>query len=200
VIPFTIAICAGGKSSRMGMDKAFVDLGGKPMIQHVLDCLNALGQQETILITNRADAYAAFHPRAYADVLPERGSLGGIYSAIHYSNTPYTLVVGCDMPFLNAALLRYMTRLIEKAAFDVIVPYIGDRYEGLHAIYSKTCLEPIRGRLDQGELKATGFYDDIRVRAITEPECRQYDPKGYSFFNVNTPEQLSEARRLLADC
>jgi molybdenum cofactor guanylyltransferase len=200
MIPITVAICAGGKSSRMGTDKAFVNLCGKPMIQHVLDCLHPFGQQETILITNRADAYASIPLPIYADVLLGRGSLGGIYSAIYNSHTLYTLVVGCDMPFMNATLLRYMTSLIQEAKFDAIVPIIGKRHEGLHALYSKACLEPIRRRLDQGEFKVAGFYDDIHIRIVTESECRQYDPNGLSFFNVNTPEQLNEARQLLVDC
>jgi molybdenum cofactor guanylyltransferase len=199
MIPLTVAICAGGKSSRMGTDKAFVDLCGKSLIQHVVDSLKPVAQ-ETILITNRPDAYACLPLPIYADVLLGCGSLGGIYSAIYRSHTLYTLVVGCDMPFLNASLLRYMRNLIQEAAFDAIVPIIGNRYEGLHAIYSKACLEPMRRRLDKGEFKVAGFYDDIQVRTVTDADCRQYDANGLSFFNVNTPEQLDEARQLLAGC
>ena len=126
MMAFTVAIIAGGKSSRMGQDKSFVQLQGKPLIEHILARLSDLGQDETILITNRPDAYAHLRLPMYGDLLPNKGSLGGIYTAIHYSRTPDTLVIACDMPFVNAALLRYMLGLreAEGGPFDVIVPRV----------------------------------------------------------------------------
>jgi molybdopterin-guanine dinucleotide biosynthesis protein A len=195
---FTIAINAGGKSSRMGADKSFVDLLGKPMIEHILARVANLGQSETILITNKPTEYAHLKLPMYSDVLPDKGSLGGIYTAIHHSASAYTLVVACDMPFINAALLRYMVGLIGAAdgPVDVIVPRVEGFPEGLHAIYRKTCLPFIRERLDADRLKVVGFYDSVQVRYLDEPEYLPIDPRKLSFLNINTPEELAAAQRL----
>jgi len=192
----TLAIMAGGKSSRMGTDKSFVQLLGKPMIEHLLEKVTDLGQSETILITNRPTEYNHLNIPMYGDALPEKGSLGGIYTAVHHSSSPYTLVVACDMPFVNPSLLKHMISLSEGDAFDVIVPRVDGYPEGLHAIYSKACLEPIRQRLDADKLKVMGFYEDVRVRYLDESEYQQFDAKGLSFYNVNTPQELEDARRL----
>ena len=183
----------------MGTDKSFVTLLGKPMIEHVIKRLADLGQEETVLITNRPDDYAHLRLPVYPDVIPDKGSLGGIYTALHHSTTEYTLVVACDMPFVNPKLLRYMIGLLETEdnPFDVIVPRVEGYPEGLHAIYSKGCLPPIRRRLEAGQLKVISFYNEVRARYLDEPEYAPFDPKGLSFLNVNTPEELLQAQMLL---
>lgn len=190
----TVAVIAGGKSSRMGTDKSFVELLGKPVIAHVLEKMRFLAHN-MLIITNRPDDYAHLGLPMYSDVLPEKGSLGGIYTALYYSNTPYTLVAACDMPFVNVALLSYMIGLTEGDFFDVIVPRVEAYPEGLHAIYHQNCREPILKRLTAGQLKVIGFYQDVRVRYLDEPEYHPFDPQALSFFNVNTPDELEEARR-----
>ncbi|MBI5927811.1 MAG: molybdenum cofactor guanylyltransferase [Chloroflexi bacterium] len=194
----TLAIMAGGKSSRMGTDKSFVTLLGKPLIEHLLDRLADLGEDERILITNRPDDYVALGLPMFPDVLPEKGSLGGIYTAITHSQSDYTLVIACDMPFANPALLKYMIGLCD-GSYDVIVPRVDNYPEGLHAIYKQTCLAPIRKLLDADQLKVMGFYGDVRVRYLDEAEYQPFDAKGLSFFNVNTPHELEEARRLAGE-
>jgi molybdopterin-guanine dinucleotide biosynthesis protein A len=191
----TLAIMAGGKSSRMGADKSFVPLLGQPMIEHVLGRLSDLGEDERILITNRPADYAYLGLPMYTDVLPDKGALGGIYTALTYSRSDYTLVVACDMPFVNADLLRYMIGLC-NGEFDVIVPRVEKYPEGLHAIYSRACLDPIRQVLEADRLKVIGFYGKVRARYLDEPETQPFDLKGLSFYNVNTPEELEAANRL----
>jgi molybdopterin-guanine dinucleotide biosynthesis protein A len=193
----TVAIMAGGKSSRMGTDKSFVRLLGKPLIEHLLERIKGLGE-ETILITNRQAEYVHLGLPMFSDVLPEKGSLGGIYTAIHYSQQPYILVIACDMPFVNPDLLRYMIGLAD-GSYEVIVPRVEGYPEGLHAIYHKDCLEPIRQRLEADQLKVVGFYDAVRVRYLDEPEYQSFDPQGLSFRNINTPQELDEARWLITE-
>ena len=194
--PFTIAIIAGGQSSRMGTDKSFVPLRGKPLIEHLLARIASLGQDETILVTNRPDEYAHLDLPMFTDVLPGKGALGGIYTAVHASQSPYTLALACDMPFVNADLLRYMLALTEGDEVDIVVPRVDDHPQGLHAIYSKTCLPPIRARLDADRLKVIGFYDQVRVRYLDPPEWSQLDPQGLSFHNINTPAELLKAQQV----
>jgi molybdenum cofactor guanylyltransferase len=196
----TVAIMAGGKSSRMGTDKAFVRLAGKPLIEHVMARVSDLGQDETILITNKPDAYAHLGLPMYGDVIAEKGSLGGIYTAIHYSRSAYTLTVACDTPFASAELFKYMIGLRDEAGgpYEVIVPRFEKYPQGLHAIYGKACLELIRERMDADKLHVIGFYPKVRVRYLEEPEYERFDAKGLSFFNINTPEELAEAERIAA--
>jgi molybdopterin-guanine dinucleotide biosynthesis protein A len=187
----TTVIMAGGKSSRMGTDKSFVPLLGKPMIEHVLGAVEGLGQ-ERMLITNKPAEYAYLNLPMYGDIYPDRGPLGGFHSALAHTATPYILVVACDMPWLNRPLLEYMVSIRETA--DIIIPRWEKYPEPLHAIYSQGCLEPITANLEAGLLKLTAFFGKVRVNYLVRETIARYDPAGQSFRNVNTPEELDEAK------
>ncbi|CUS06141.1 putative molybdenum cofactor guanylyltransferase [Candidatus Promineifilum breve] len=184
----TVAIQAGGKSSRMGTDKSFVLYNGRPLIEVVREAVAGLGD-ELILITNKPDAYAHLGLPMFADLYPDTGPLGGIYTALHHAAHPHVLTVACDMPWLNRPLLAYMAGLRQTA--DVIVPRWDKFPEPLHAIYSQGCLEPIREKLDAQVFKITAFYGRVSIRFVERAEIEQYDPDGRSFVNVNTPDELS---------
>jgi molybdopterin-guanine dinucleotide biosynthesis protein A len=184
--PITVAVLAGGKSSRMGTDKSFVRVLGRPMIERVLAAVDGLGA-ETHIITNRPDDYAYLGLPLHTDVLPDKGSLGGLYSALTYAAHDTVLVVACDMPFLARPLLGHLLAL--APGHDVVVPRVAGECEPLHAVYGKACLAPIRARLDAGRFKVIGFYEDVRVRYVEEVELREFDPQLRSFVNVNTPEE-----------
>jgi len=190
---FTLAIISGGKSSRMGTNKAFVKIGEQTLIERIIDRTKDIGQQETILITNTPDEYAHLHLPMYSDVVPDSGSLGGICTAIHHSKTSHSIVIACDMPFVSADLLRFMMTHAENA--DVVVPTVDDYPQGLHAIYSKNCLESIRGKIEEKRLKVIGFYDDVHVTYLDEEMLEKFNPE-VVFMNVNTPEELEKAREL----
>ncbi len=187
----TVAIMAGGKSSRMGTDKAFVDFQGRPMIEVVLGRVAGLGAP-TILIANQPAAFAHLGLPVFADVLPDNGPLGGIYTAVYHAQTPYTLVVACDMPWLNPALLAYQLDLRQTA--DVVVPRWDKFPEPLHAVYSQACLPPIEANLRAQRLKITGFFGQVAVRFVEREEIEKVDRNGRSFANVNTPEDLHNAK------
>jgi molybdopterin-guanine dinucleotide biosynthesis protein A len=179
---------AGGKSSRMGQDKSFVPFEGRPMIETIIKRLTGLGD-ELIIITNSPDDYAHFGLPLFSDVYPEHGSLGGIFTAVHYASHPHTLIVACDMPWLNRPLLHYMISLKETA--DIIVPRWNDFPEPLHAIYHKACLPPIEANLQAKRLKIIRFYDQVSVRYVEAEEIKQFDGDGRSFANINTPQDLA---------
>lgn len=193
---FSVAIVAGGKSSRMGRDKAFVPLRGRPMIHHVLERVTPLGAKQVLIVANRPADYSSLRVPVFSDVLPDKGALGGIYTALTYSPSDYTLIVACDMPFLNTALLHRLIGFCQTADEnrpDVIVPVFNNRPQGLHAVYRKTCLAPIRARLEGGLLKVIAFYPDVTVRYVMPEEYRDLDPDGWSFRNINTPDELNRA-------
>lgn len=188
----SVAVLAGGASRRMGTDKSFVELGGKPLVQHTLERVRRL-DVPVLLVTNTPERYAHFGAKMVADVVPGKGSLGGIYSALKHSKSTYTLCVACDMPFLNVDLLKYLLSL--RAGFDAVVPMIDGQPQGLHAVYHQRCAEPIRELMDRDELRISGLFDRLRVRLVGEAAMRAIDADLRSFTNLNTPEELTRARR-----
>lgn len=185
----TVAIQAGGKSTRMGQNKAFVLVNGRPMIEVVRQQVQGLGD-ELILITNEPAAYAHLELPMFEDVYKECGSLGGIFTAVTHAQHPHTLVVACDMPWLNRDLLSYMMGLRDIA--DIVVPRWEKFPEPLHAIYHKACLPAIEEALQAGQFKITGFFGKMRLRFVEREEISPFDPNGRSFANINTPEDLSQ--------
>ena len=188
----TIAIMAGGKSSRMGTNKSFVEINGKSMIEHVLDTVAPFSNHK-IIITNSPDQYQSFDLPMFADIYPEHGPLAGIFTAVMHAPTPYTLIVATDMPWLNPNLLNYQIQLRHKA--DVIIPRWQKFPEPLHAVYSKAVLPAIKQNLEAKKLKITRFFDEVSVRFVEREEIKQFDKDGRSFANINTPEELGEAQR-----
>jgi molybdopterin-guanine dinucleotide biosynthesis protein A len=196
-MPVSIAILAGGKSSRLGANKAFVEVGGKPIIERIIERVEPLGS-ELILITNTPAEYTHLGLPVFVDLMAGKATLGGVYTAIACASNDYTLIVSCDQPFLNPRLLEYLISLRE--GYDVVVPLNRENYpQSMQAIYGKRCLEPIRQRLEADRLKVIGFFSDVRVREVAGEEIDQFDPHRYSFVNVNTPEDLEEAQRLATE-
>jgi molybdopterin-guanine dinucleotide biosynthesis protein A len=190
----TGAILAGGKSSRMGQNKALMPFGGKRLVDRVVEVMRSVFD-DLLMVTNTPEVYADLGMPMVPDVWPDKGSLGGVYSAIYHVATPYCLVVACDMPFLRAALLRYL--MAQMADYDVVVPDVLGELQTLHAIYSKACLQPIERRLETNRLRIVGFFPDVRVRTVTASELEPYDPELLAFQNLNTPEEFQAAERRL---
>ncbi|MCL4460063.1 MAG: molybdenum cofactor guanylyltransferase [Chloroflexi bacterium] len=192
--PLTVIVLAGGKSSRLGVDKALLTLGrDRPLLQHVIERLRGIGD-EVIIVSNSAD-HRQPGTILVEDIYQEMGSLGGIYSGLLSASFQHALVVACDMPFLNQGLLRYMAELPRD--YDVLIPRVEDNLEPLHAIYAKSCLEPIHDLLREGNLKIIDFFPEVRVRYLEETEIDPYDPEHLSFFNINTAAQLRQAEEII---
>jgi molybdopterin-guanine dinucleotide biosynthesis protein A len=192
----TGVILAGGKSRRMGRDKAFLPFGRGLLIERVIAVLRQV-TDEIVLITNTPEQYRRFELPMFADVIPEAGSLGGIYTGLVYGQAPYRLCLACDMPFVKPEFLRLLCDTAPEA--DVVIPRNADDFQPLCAVYSQACREPIRQCIDGGRLKITGFFDQVRVRVIAGAELVRYDPHDVMFFNANTPEEYEQARRRLAE-
>ncbi|MBZ0290910.1 MAG: molybdenum cofactor guanylyltransferase [Anaerolineae bacterium] len=190
----TAAVLAGGLSRRMGTNKSFLPLAGKPLIQHVIERLDAL-QLPIILITNTPDLYAGFDVPMYPDVYPNCGSLGGLYTALHSSSADYTLCVACDMPLLNVDLLRYMLDL--RSGMDAVVPCIGGNYESLHALYHRSCRALMREQIEQDRLRISELYTQLQVRLVSKDEVERFDPEHRSFANLNTPDDVARIQKWL---
>lgn len=184
-----VAILAGGKSRRMGMDKSFVLLNDKPLLRHVIERVSDL-QLPIILIANEHEKYAEFGLPIFSDLMPNAGSLGGIYTALSQGSTETTrtLCVACDMPFLNPTLLR---SLIEQSlAFDAVVPFVDGTAHGLHAVYSPACLPIMQEQIESGILMIQRVFSQVQTQFVGEEALRSFDPDLRSLVNLNTPIDL----------
>lgn len=190
-------VLAGGKSSRFGNDKVSEAIGGKSLLQQVVDSLRFLGG-EIIIVTSSEHPISESidHPkvRILTDILPGKGPMGGIYTGMAASATDYNLVVASDMPFLNEALLRYQIEVSE--GYDITVPQVGKLVEPLHAIYARGCLNHMAEMMKEERLSIYRLFDRVRVRYIEAAEIERFDPEHLSLFNINTKADLATARRL----
>jgi molybdopterin-guanine dinucleotide biosynthesis protein A len=196
----TSIILAGGRSLRLGRNKAFEVIGDQHLIQRVILRLAKVSEQIIVAFAEERPLPALpphLEVKVVTDIHPGAGALGGLYTGLRHSSSFHSLVVACDMPFLNIPLLRYLMSL--APGFDAVVPWLGGLPEPLHAVYSKNCLSPIEEVLRQGKLKVIDFFPQIKVRYVDEAEIEQFDPKHLSFFNINTEADLEKARALAQD-
>lgn len=180
-------ILAGGKSRRMGVNKAFLTIDGERLIDRTVRILHGLFS-EVIIVTSSPLDYLALPATVVTDILPEKGSLGGLYTGLFYASAEQAFVVACDMPFLDGAFISYMAA--QAAGYDIVVPATQIGPQPLHAVYHRRCLPVIRGLLDRGRLKITGFYGSQRIREIPAEVTSSFDPSGRMFMNFNSPEDL----------
>ncbi|MBA7621289.1 putative molybdenum cofactor guanylyltransferase [subsurface metagenome] len=194
-------VLAGGKGLRLGQDKALETIGNKSLLHWVVSYLS-LFKSNIIIVTAEKQSLSQLtdYPelRIVTDAYPDKGPLAGIYTGLAASDSFYNLVVACDMPFLNYALLNYMLQI--SADFDLVIPRLGDMVEPLHAVYSKTCLPPIQSLLEQGNLSVRGLFSLVRVRYVEATEINRFDPEHLSFFNINTEADLDKARQMIKRC
>jgi len=191
----TVAVQAGGRSSRMGSDKALLRLDGIPLIERLLQRVSGLGE-EILITTNRPQDYQYLGLRMASDPEPGAGALHGLRTALEAARGQTVLVLACDMPFVSRPLLEHMLQLAEAA--DLVVPRRGGEYEPLHAVYSKGCLPALEAALQQGQRRMISFFPSLNLHTVEQEEIDRLDPEGLSFFNVNTPEDLQKAERILA--
>lgn len=193
-------ILAGGKGSRLNQNKCRLSLAGERVLEKTIWLLSQLtGEIILVLSRGQISPLSGDHPgiKKTVDAYPGKGPLVGLYSGLLHASEPYSLAVACDMPFLNARLLRHLFEL--SPGFDVVIPRVGDKVEPLHAVYSKSCLYPMQRLLEQGHLKVSNLLSQVRVRYVEGEELDLLDPGHLSFFNVNSPGDLARAEKLLKE-
>ena len=189
----TSIIFAGGLGTRLGgVKKALLDIGGKPIIERILEAVAPLSTS-VIVVDNDDSLVHLPGVRIVPDSETRAGVLTALHSGLAAAGGEMCIVVACDMPFLNGSLLR---RLIDLAKdFDVVIPVIDGQMEPMHAVYRREpCLAAIGDALARNEKRMISYLNAVRVREVHEDELRLADPDLRSFFNVNTPEDLDWAR------
>jgi molybdopterin-guanine dinucleotide biosynthesis protein A len=193
----TGVILSGGLNTRFnGKNKAFVSVGGRRIIDRLLEVFSDLFD-DIILVTNQPEQFLQWDLTIVTDIFDLRSSLTGIHTGLFYSNNPYAFFSACDTPFLNKELVEVLIEQIEQK-IDIIMPHTAAGYEPLCAIYSKRCLKQAEDHLRANKLKIQWALRSSRTKHIPEKELRKVDPDLRSFFNINTPEDLAKAEEMIA--
>lgn len=170
-------VLAGGKSSRMGQNKAFLDMHGVPLVVTAARTVAAVA--ETVTLVGDPLIYAGLGLPVIADHYPGCGPLAGIHAALHHATHEWNLVAACDMPVARQVWDELLRQLRE--AFDCVMPVAGGRLEPLGALYHRRCLEAIDEALAAGRYKVTDALAGLRLLRVPFP--------AETFRNLNTPEE-----------
>ncbi|WP_225911612.1 molybdenum cofactor guanylyltransferase [Desulfuromonas versatilis] len=186
----TGVILAGGKSSRMGRDKATLEVEGVALFERVLGVFQRIFSD--ILIAGERPDLARPGVCCHPDIYPG-SALGGLYTGLFEADSDWIFVAPCDLPFPDPNLIKALLRL--RDGYDVVLPRTGQGLDPLFACYRKSCLEPMRRLLDNRRYRIFDFYDQVRVRYVDEHEL----PEGWrqALLNVNTPEEFQDLEDLL---
>jgi molybdopterin-guanine dinucleotide biosynthesis protein A len=198
-------ILAGGRSARMGQDKAWLVFAGQPLLDRVARRVLPL-VNELIISTNHPELFDALTSalpcpvHLVTDRYPDVGPLAGLHAGLSAATNDLVLTLAVDMPFVNVDLLRHIATLAE--GYDAVVPLVPSprtkkaEPEPLHALYRRSCLPAIERHLAAGRHRLVSFLADVRVREVRPPEIARFDPGFRSFWNINTPEEWEQAIRL----
>lgn len=187
----TGVILAGGKSTRIGKDKAFLIINGQRIIDRIIYIFRDIFD-DIIIVTNNPIEYFHLDLKLATDIIPQKGALGGIYTGLFYASSQHIFVTACDMPFINKGFVEYVVSKADN--FDVVVPRSDDGLQPLHAVYSKRCQNHIEAAIQSNRLKIKDIYPKSRVKEISTEEIRYFDPQQSLFFNINYPDDLEKAK------
>jgi len=192
----SIVIQAGGESQRMGANKALLPFLGMPLIERVVVRVRHLAD-EVLVTTNQPAGFEYLHLPLIPDKFPGQGALVGLHTALQAASQPYVAVIACDMPFVNPQLIAYQVECLVNESVDLVIPLTEQGYEPFHAVYRReTCLPAVSSALKTGKKRMISWFDQVRVREISQAELLRYDPLSRAFLNVNTPEEFQAAEQM----
>jgi molybdenum cofactor guanylyltransferase len=175
-------ILAGGKSTRMGRDKALLDWNGRPLLLHMVD-----------LLRSATDGVQVVGRDLLPDRVPGRGPLSGIATALAVSSSDANLIAAVDLPFLTKDFLIYLRSQIERSNRPLFVCKIGSDFPLCLGI-RRSLLGEVERRLSRGELSVHGFIEGSDAEVILETELREAGFETGIFRNLNTPEDYRNGR------
>ncbi len=182
----TAVILAGGKSSRMGSNKAFLELNGKTFIELQIELLRKMFDK-IFISANTPSEYEYLNLPIFKDVYPDKGPLGGIYTSLINSSSFHTFMLACDMPFVGLELIKHLKDLTKE--YDVVIPKSERGLEPLHAFYSKNCIDPIKRELDEDNLRIISFFHHVNVKIVELDTLTSSDSFKNSIKNLNTRDE-----------
>ena len=183
----TGVILAGGTSSRMGRNKALLEINGSSIIASTYRTLATLFH-EVIIVTNTPHDYQFIPCRKVPDIYPGIGSVAGLHSALAHSITGRTFVTACDMPFVDPNIIRHLCDL-QQDGYDAVIPFSKGGQEPLHAVYTSKCEDFFEIAINNGERKILDILSRMNARLVTWEEMKVIGGSAEAFLNVNTPEE-----------
>ena len=183
-------VLAGGRSSRMGQSKAMLPFGGQPLIVQVIQRLTSVFS-DIVVVAAPGQELPELPVTLVRDDVAYQGPVGGICYGLRACDSVAGFVTSCDVPFLSLPLVSNLTSRLP--GYDVVVPEWDGRLQPLHAVYRRSVLPLLEEQLQRGELRPVFLYDKVRTLRVAEDEIRFLDPEGASFFNMNTPEDYTDA-------
>jgi molybdopterin-guanine dinucleotide biosynthesis protein A len=192
----TAIVLAGGRSSRMGSPKALLLFDNEPLIVHVVAALRRLFA-DVVVVAAPGQDLPSMPVTLIRDDVAYQGPVGGIYYGLKAGGGEVSFVTACDSAFLSSRLISHLVSQIPE--HDVVVPHWQGRFQPLHAVYRRSVVPLLEQQLARGELRPIYLFDKVRTRRVDEEEIRLFDPEGLSFFNMNTPEDYSEALKRWSD-
>ena len=184
-------ILAGGKSTRMGTDKAFVTLNGRTLLARLLEVVRSVTTD--VRIVGDAAKFAAFAP-VVEDVFPACGPLGGIHAALRASTSELNLILAVDVPFVSFALLQFLMAHARNSDASVTVPRINQGWQPLCAVYRQEFADAAERALRAGRYRIDALFDQLQVQVVAEEALEAAGFSSNIFRNLNTKEDLEAAR------
>lgn len=185
----TAFILAGGKSTRMGTDKAFVMLGGRTLLAHMLELAHSAFAD--VRIVGDTSKFSAFAP-VVEDAFPGCGPLGGIHAALRSSQTDMNLILAVDMPFVSAAFLDFLVMRSRESDATVTLARTRDGMQPLCAVYRRAFADSAEKALRAGRYKIDALFEKIQTRVIEGDDLGAAGFSSEHFRNLNTPEDLGD--------
>jgi len=186
-------ILAGGRSSRMKFNKAFAEIGDKPVINIIIDKFEQLFD-ETIIISNEPDLFSRLGPQVYTDIYPRMGPVSGIHSGLCNSRYDQVFILGCDMPFISMDLVEHMISRLGE--YDSVVPEIDSYLQPLSAVYSRKCVPVLTACLKDQRVKLIRIFEELNALTLSRHELEKYGMVEEMFLNINDIEALSLASQI----
>ena len=190
----SVFILAGGESSRMknGDKPHMIFHRETKLLEFILDRFRP--QHNVLIIAKDKNNFSAYNSKVIEDEL-DAGPLGGIYTGLRYSSQEKNFFLACDMPFFPSVLAEWM---LEQAEEDILIPRDKNGWlEPLAAVYNKNCLSAIEETIDSGEKKIIEFFPQVKVQHISKKKLKEQVDFSHIFYNVNTREEWSRARKII---
>lgn len=167
-----------------------MDFLGRPLIERVLDRVSSIAD-DVVIITNRPEGYHYLNIPLFQDVIPERGALGGLYTALKVATHPEVVLVACDMPFASADILKAARDILNQENCDAVIPQTDNGLEPLHAIYRRhTCLDAVKAAIDADKWRMIAWHENAKVCHLS---MDSFELGKDTFMNLNTPEEFEKA-------
>lgn len=187
-------ILAGGKSSRMGTNKALLKINEKTNIERMVDKLKLLFD-DIILVTNDSEQYEFLGLKMVPDQYPGMGPLAGVHAGLLASDCDVNVIVACDMPFVSAELAEALVD--SRGDYDAVIPVINGKQHPLFAVFHKKAAAEALACIGAGRLRMKHLLDQLNVRYVTETELQSYSQLDLErvFFNMNHPNEYEDAKK-----